>query len=268
MPFDLYNELGSLVLPYERFVGCENDCHFCVTNQSLVVKEMDSIVRDLAVLKSKYNTGYFSFFDAGTNVLNQYARMFAEVMIRSKLDIEWWSYAKPGGLSKDIFKLLRKSGCVHLRYGLESGSNKVLRLMGKTHTVQSAREVIRDAKEFGIYNHILLILDFPCELDEDFWDTLEFIEYNSDYIDSVQIMKLILFRESYIHNNFKDFNIQISKSYDLVPTSWLKYENLNIGMNFQEKYEEVMKLCARNRVEVLNVNKSNELLKRAFKCTL
>lgn len=268
LPLEEYKKkLGFLVLHYERFKGCLYKCKFCVTNQKIIFKDMDLIIKELELLKLKYNTPYFSFLDNGTNIIKGYAEKFSKKVIEKKLGLKWCSYIIPKDTSVELLDLLKKSGCFYLRYGMESGSERILKNMGKTHTIESSQKMIKNAKKSGIYNHMLFILDYIDETDDDFFDTMEFLEYNSDYINSIQIKKFSLFKNSHVYNNLKKYNIKLIKTDSKIPTTFLLYKRPDEYMSFSKKRREIEKLCKRNHIDIFNISKSDELFKKAFECS-
>jgi radical SAM superfamily enzyme YgiQ (UPF0313 family) len=65
--------------------------------------------------------------------------------------------------------LLKAGGCRHLSFGIESGSDKILKAMGKGHTVEQIRLGMKNAKDYGVLRRIYLIVGFPGET----WDTIK-----------------------------------------------------------------------------------------------
>lgn len=253
LPLKIYKHYFSrLVIPYERFIGCCNACNFCTTNQSLIIKDINYVIKDIKSLQSKYNTNHFFFVDNGINIIRSYPKRFSKSIIRGKLNIKWDSYAIPRNLDITSLRLLKKSGCRYLRYGMESGSNKILKSMGKQHTVESSQQVLKDAKKAGIENHLLFILDYFDETDNDFFDTLEFIESNSDYIDYIQLLKFVIFKNSYVYNHIRKFSIKIEKTEGGIPSVFLKNKKFdkNRSMSYAEKYKGVEKLCKKFGIEM------------------
>jgi anaerobic magnesium-protoporphyrin IX monomethyl ester cyclase len=58
---------------------------------------------------------------------------------------------------------MKEAGCSMIHFGLESGSDRMLRAMGKKTTVQSASEAVRAAKKAGIGTDGFFMVGFPGE---------------------------------------------------------------------------------------------------------
>jgi molybdenum cofactor biosynthesis enzyme MoaA len=79
-------------------------------------------------------------------------------------------------------KKMAAAGCEALTFGIESASDNVLRLMSKKYSGTDVANVVRATHDAGIKVVINLIVGFPGETEDDFQQTLEFIEQNKDRI--------------------------------------------------------------------------------------
>jgi radical SAM superfamily enzyme YgiQ (UPF0313 family) len=67
---------------------------------------------------------------------------------------------------------MKRAGCDMLHIGMESGSDKVLKLMGKGYTTALAWEVFKRIHKSGIRFNTNVIVGFPGETTADFLDTV------------------------------------------------------------------------------------------------
>ncbi|MDO8131093.1 MAG: hypothetical protein Q6355_04245, partial [Candidatus Brocadiales bacterium] len=60
-------------------------------------------------------------------------------LIEDKVDIEWTTHLRfeKGLIDKKVWKNAVNSGCKFLHFGFESGSERVLKLMGKATTLDT-----------------------------------------------------------------------------------------------------------------------------------
>ena len=64
---------------------------------------------------------------------------------------------------------MRRSGCFKVYLGLESGSNRVLKLMKKATTIEKARKAVQQLKSAGIQVAGFFIVGYPGET----WETID-----------------------------------------------------------------------------------------------
>ena len=89
------------------------------------------------------------------------------------------------GFPLDLAKLIKKSGCYNLFIGLESGSDKTLRMMNKGFTPPSAAGFFKILTTAGLHFEISLILGYPGEGKKEFEETLNFIVKNKRIIPKI-----------------------------------------------------------------------------------
>ena len=187
---EIYKSNGKLVFPYELSRGCINNCFFCYyiyKGGKVYKKRYEKAVKDLIFLKKKYKVNIFHFIDAEINFDNNYLRKFCEELLAKKAGIFWSALAIPADLNYDLLKLMRKSGCVQLRLGVESGGPHLLKRINKNTTVSGMSGVLRRAHQAGIHTYVTLIHGLPLETIEDILETNKFLRKNKEYIDSVDI---------------------------------------------------------------------------------
>ncbi|MBI3776225.1 MAG: B12-binding domain-containing radical SAM protein [Gammaproteobacteria bacterium] len=173
------------VIPLLLSRGCYwRKCTFCVhyfsAGDTYRVRSLDSIIEVLKYFVSK-GLRNFSFVDEMI-APGQFARL-AEGIKDAKLDIVYYAYSKPNKtFSPTVLKEIAESGCKFLLWGVESGNQRVLDLMGKGTKVEEVSEVMKNAHAAGVENHLFIIGGFPTETHEEFADTLRFLMDNKDYI--------------------------------------------------------------------------------------
>ncbi|HPQ70313.1 MAG TPA: radical SAM protein [bacterium] len=103
------------------------------------------------------------------------------MIIDAGLDIHWNANAAVSErLTPEVLETLRAAGCHTLTFGVESGSDAVLRLMNKKTDAQSTTNTLRAVKEAQIICWINIVVGFPGETDEHFHETLAWLEANRD----------------------------------------------------------------------------------------
>jgi radical SAM superfamily enzyme YgiQ (UPF0313 family) len=96
------------------------------------------------------------------------------------------SFAANAKIMPDMdYKLLekmKKAGFKHLRFGIESGSDNVLKLMSKPFKSAEAENLLKNASDLGIDTVITMIVGFPGETEKDWDDTMDFLARISPYV--------------------------------------------------------------------------------------
>lgn len=82
---------------------------------------------------------------------NKRAAEIAEDILRKGYKIRWSCYAKPNSkLTDDTLRLMKRSGCLNLHVGFESGNDAILKGIDKGTTVEQAKEFGKQIHAAGL----------------------------------------------------------------------------------------------------------------------
>lgn len=244
-PFDEFSELDSslksnlriLMLPYSYTFGCTNKCAFCAEYKcGFACKKISEVVSDLEELIKKYKTKYFFFLVNNINPFYKYAKEFAEEILKNDLEMNWAACAHFGRLDKKLLQKLKNAGAIRFIFGLESGSNRLLKFIRKGFTSQQAQKILRLSDKLGIWNEIELIAGLPHENERDIELTINFIKTNRKYINYCYTNEFILKDCLFLKfpEKFGIMNIQ-EKNDDEFPR---RFDEKN-GLKWEEKKKQI-----------------------------
>lgn len=160
--------------------GCPFHCTYCagfrVTGRRLRKRSVDAVLEELALLKKDYHIRDFTIVDDNFTLDRSFAMSLCEALIQRRLDLSW---SCPNGirldtLDSELVATMERAGCYSVSVGIESGSDRVLRLMKKHLTVAQIRESVRLLRSSsGIKITGFFMLGFPGEERVDIEKTLE-----------------------------------------------------------------------------------------------
>lgn len=185
-----------------------NKCTFCDINhkKAYVEKSLETIIAEIKEIQEKYGIKYFYFTDPA--IPASFLEKFSRKIIEDKIEMYYTMNLRlDKDFNKKLLKQLFKSGLRACNWGMESGSNRVLRLMNKGVTKEGIIRVMKDSYNAGIRNHMHLMLGFPGETQEDIDETVTFIKKYKKYISSIACGKFMLLKNSYIFSHPEEFNI-------------------------------------------------------------
>ena len=185
LPLDTYFA-PQLVLPYDPTRGCYwGKCTFChyglaeVGTAAYRERELSGIVEHLRVLSEKHDTRYFYF--SQDSVAPKTIVKLSQAIIDAGLDIRWATDLKPEKyLTQERADILRKAGAVACALGVESGSDRVLKLIDKGAPVAVVSTVVDHLATAGIAAEAMCFTDFPTETHEEAVATLDFLGERRD----------------------------------------------------------------------------------------
>ena len=177
--------------------GCDKFCHFCVvpyTRSPEYSRPFDKIIDEV---KNLIQNGTKEIILLGQNV-NAYSYKKNKIEFRlSDLIIELEKFSEllriryttshPKDMTEDLIEVYKNSQklmpLVHLP--VQSGSNKILHLMNRKHTIEEYLEIWKKLKKINpnIEFSSDFIIGYPQEEEKDFKDTLKLIK-NIKFINS------------------------------------------------------------------------------------
>lgn len=167
------NDLG--IVMGER--GCPFNCHFCQTRaiwgKGVRKRPIDHIIKEIKLINQDFGTKQFYLCDDTFTYDLDRVKEFVEKIPR---DFEWICLTRPSTINEKLLKLLKNSNCTRVKLGIETGSPKILKLIGKTETVEVFKKAAQLLKEFEIDWTAYLMLALPQETEEDWQMTQKFLE--------------------------------------------------------------------------------------------
>ncbi len=159
--------------------GCLNHCKFCSTPANFgkwVSKSEDKIIEEILYLIETFNTKKIIFLD--DNMVVDKTRMYKllELIKKNNIRCKFGCLASINCYDEKLFKEMYACGFTWVHFGIETGSNRVLKLMNKDQNIESVKEVLLSVKEIGFRVRSSYILDYPSTTDEDLESTYELIK--------------------------------------------------------------------------------------------
>jgi len=164
--------------------SCPFQCSFCsetIQWGKYRKKEAAQIVNELERIYEKHGSQLVLM---GDSLLNPVASNLAKELINRELPVYWDGYLRADKDVCDIDNTLlwRQGGFYRARLGIESGSERVLEMMGKRITLKQIKQAICNLASVGIKTTTYWVIGHPGETEEDFKQTLDLIEELKDFI--------------------------------------------------------------------------------------
>jgi len=203
-------------LPIITSRGCISRCSFCNEGthwRKYYCRSADAVFSEISYQLKKYpSISEFYFNDSLINGNMETLEEFCDLMIKNNLNVKWAGQAIiRKEMTREFLDKLKRAGCSILSYGLESGSDKVLKLMRKGYNLEIAERVIQDTYHAGIDLTFNIIVGFPGETEVEFQETLDFIKRNRKYAKSIPLNPLYVQNGSELYKNRKSWEIEFTE---------------------------------------------------------
>lgn len=198
--------------------GCPFSCRFCAVLQKKVQYRSGQNVRlELEYLKNKYNITGFAIVD--DNFVVNKNRVLDICKSIKCLDLKWSALSRVDTVDYELLESMKNAGCIEIKFGVESGSEKLLSAMGKNISCNQIRNAITLADSLGIMVKVFLVHGFPGENMETTRETIQLLKDIKSMVDRVSLFRFAPLPGSYVFNNPQDFNLNIPE-HDI---NWERY---------------------------------------------
>jgi len=204
-------------LPIIASRGCPFNCSFCGSHNHWSGlwrgASPKDLVKNIKFLTEKYKIGYFRFYDALFIGGESQIFEFCDEIEKSGLKIKFRIDIRVGTRRK-ILERLRQVGCEVVGFGIESGSDKILKRANKGITRKDIEETINICKSLNYWMIGYFMISLPDETQEDFQRSIEL--FSTFDVFNLQFFKIhpnTTFYEEFKNKNEIDDEIWFNPSY-------------------------------------------------------
>jgi len=95
-------------------------------------------------------------------------------LVHRRITIGWECLSRVDTVDPEVAQRMKKAGCVRVFFGIESGNEKILKIMNKHATTRQAAHAVSIFKKVGVQVGAFFIIGYPGENDETVLDTVNF----------------------------------------------------------------------------------------------
>lgn len=215
------------VLVVDESRGCRNSCAFCIhpvkSHSTVRVKSVNRLIREIRLFRDKFGLHAFRFAGSCTpySLLNE----FSAEALRQALNVQYTSFAHVHHSDEANFELIRQSGCLSLFFGIESGSQRILDLMGKRIRTDEIKHALSRAHQAGLFTVGSFIFPAPGDTPETMTESIEVIRQL--HLGSITLQPPIVMPHTRWFKTPEDFGFSIPD----------REQYLNTGMTWKVKLQ-------------------------------
>ena len=206
------NEKKKIDVSYINTIrGCPYKCTYCASpfhwdRRTTRLRSPESVIAEMKHLKEHYwdNVKKYDFSASGNSakkdeliiedntmvyfvddvftVNKKRVKEILRMMINEKLNMRWKCEARTDHLDQEIAELMKEAGCIRVKLGFESGSDRILKQIKKLETKDEMLDGVSYLKKAGVEFSGYFMAGFPGETDKDLQKTIDFAkEVNANY---------------------------------------------------------------------------------------
>ncbi|WP_165054840.1 MULTISPECIES: B12-binding domain-containing radical SAM protein [unclassified Adlercreutzia] len=166
--------------------GCPFGCKFCaapfIGGSRYRKRSAESILDEIGEIVEKFHMNSFEFVDDLFTLDKRRVMDICDGIVERGYEVNWTCSARADTVSPEMLRAMAGAGCRIVYYGIESGSQRILDLVGKRETLAQMADAVRWTHEASMRSWGFFIIGFPSETAEEIERTIAFAsEINLDY---------------------------------------------------------------------------------------
>ncbi|MBQ3134753.1 MAG: B12-binding domain-containing radical SAM protein [Oscillospiraceae bacterium] len=167
----------TFFMPIDAGRGCPYRCTFCCSStfwrRTYRMKSSERIMEDIRFFYQKFGIRSFWFSHDAFTVNMELVEEICDRIIDEGLDITWKCATRVDRIDRDLILKMKRAGLTRIEMGIETGSQRMQKLINKNLKLDMVRENVRFLVEQGIETIAFFIHGFPDETEQELVDTLE-----------------------------------------------------------------------------------------------
>ena len=171
-----FKSLGSMILSR----GCPFRCTFCSSrnfwDKKVRFRSPENVIKEIKILKDTYGTTHVMFWDDTFTMNRVLIQKYCNAIIDAGFKITWRTSTRADFVDEELLKLMKKAGCVKLEIGVESGSDRMRKIIHKDVTNEQIRHAFNLINKSGIGSGSFFMAGFPEETVADLMQTFQLMK--------------------------------------------------------------------------------------------
>lgn len=172
-----YSTFGALFISR----GCPYDCIFCssrsVSGRRYRLFSIERVISEITLLVEQYKQKIIFMLDDNIAADRRYLAGLLKTVINTDLHNKAAFYGSMRGddVNEEILDLASAANFKMISFGLETGSEPLMKILNKQETVKDVADAIKMTESKGIAAAATLIFGIPTETRRDRWDTIKLV---------------------------------------------------------------------------------------------
>jgi len=179
-PIEHFKKYGKIIFPVMTSRGCTFWCDFCsavrMFGRKYRMRSPQKVVDELEFLYKKYGEDQYTFYDDAFTVDQSRTEEICNEILKRGLKIKWDCETRVDMVTKDLLQKMKDAGCIAVWFGVEAGSEQVIKAMGKGISLTQTFNAFKWANEVGLMTVASMILGFPGETRETAMESINLLK--------------------------------------------------------------------------------------------
>ena len=190
--------------------GCPWECSFCgIHSKKLRFRSFKNIFKEIQDVIDRFNIYQFKWQDDTFTCRKSWVLEFCKLIKTEFPQVYHRCHTRADVFDEEMAAAMQKAGFKFLCFGIESFSNRLLKINNKNITLKQIENSLRISKEYGFDTSINLIYGMPGENESSIAETMDGVERNKELIDYINLATMVPLPGTPILKNPEKFNVEI-----------------------------------------------------------
>lgn len=159
--------------------GCPHNCIFC--SQGLILgrkyrfRLAEAVIEEIDLLINRYHQQSIGFFDDDLLANRERVELLCESIIQNGFNAkaEFSCQTRADNVDQEMLSVLKDAGFTSLGLGMETGSERLMKLLNKGETVRDNIEAVKLIKRMGFRISGFFLFGLPSETNKERFETYQ-----------------------------------------------------------------------------------------------
>ncbi len=214
--------------------NCSYKCAFCINsvrNMSYESRPFEEIAADIDYIVREFNPPKIYFRDEDFFQDIEKAKAIVRHIIDKQYNFKWEATSRvtnfmPGRIDDDFLAQIKKAHCSQMRFGMESGSQRVLNFLRKGQTPQQIKFAVKQCFKYGLDVNCSVIIGVPTETAGEREETYSLMSELSTYGNNLEFLGPQIYRPypgGSLYEEIKKYGLNLPDNFD----DWATYYDTN-----------------------------------------
>lgn len=154
--------------------GCVGKCKFCASACMGVPREREisSIIYEMDILVKQYGYKHINFVDNVFAYNKKRTKELLEAICKKNLPVTFSAEVNINFMDEEVVELFKRAGLKFVQFGIESGSNKILKSINKTISIEKSHSIVKRCLEEEINVVCSMLIGLPEDTEETIAETV------------------------------------------------------------------------------------------------
>ncbi|MFZ5559773.1 MAG: B12-binding domain-containing radical SAM protein [Patescibacteria group bacterium] len=177
-PIKKYNSIlagGRIITTMITSRGCPYKCVFCDRphlGKRFRARSPKNVVDEMEECK-KLGINEILIYDDTFTVQRQRVLDICKEIIKRNLKIVWDIRARVNTIDEELVKKLKAAGCARIHFGVEAGTEKILKVLNKGITLEQVKKAFSLARKYKIETLAYFMIGSPTETKKDIEESIK-----------------------------------------------------------------------------------------------